>query len=178
MKKDRIESIDDVSNIRNLFLLSHKRNKKCGTKKKKLKFDCTRKSTLKLDTFSGKNDDSGIIKPLRGSSTPINIIKPRTGVKWFIVLDRWYSREHEIKRSIIRIYNCRGFLFSSMKGVSERDGWNPIPIIEFRSPFVGETATLEISDGTNDGSDGKSWIGRAKAGNGADIRQVEQLWPK
>lgn len=65
-----------------------------------------------------------------------------------------------------------------MKGVSERDGWNPIPIIEFRSPFVGETATLEISDGTNDGSDGKSWIGRAKTGNGADIRQVEQLWPK
>lgn len=65
-----------------------------------------------------------------------------------------------------------------MKGVSERDGWNPIPIIEFRSPFVRETATLKISDGTNDGSDGKSWIGRAKAGNGADIRQVEQLWPK
>lgn len=49
--------------------------------KKKLKFDCTRKSALKLDTFSDKNDDSGIIKPLRGSSTPINIIKPRTGVK-------------------------------------------------------------------------------------------------
>lgn len=82
-----------------------------------------------------------------------------------------YSREHEIKRSIIRIYNCRGFLFSSMKGVGERDGWDPIPIIEFRSPFVRETATLEISDR-------KSWIGRAKAGNGADIRQVEQLWPK
>lgn len=81
MKKDQIESIDDVSNIRNLFLLSHKRNEKCNTKKKKLKFDCTRKSALKLDTFSGKNDDSGIIKPLRGSSTPINIIKPRTGVK-------------------------------------------------------------------------------------------------
>lgn len=57
MKKDQIESIDDVSNIRNLFLLSHKRNEKCDTKKKKLKFDCTRKSALKLDTFSGKNDE-------------------------------------------------------------------------------------------------------------------------
>lgn len=54
------------------------------------------------------------------------------GFKWFIV--RSLVRipgSMKLNRSIIRIYNCRGFLFSWTKGVAmvERD---PIPIIEFR----------------------------------------------
>lgn len=130
--------------------------KKCDTKKEKLKFDYLYTGIdVKIiqDTFPRKGDRNRIIKPLRGSSTPINIIKPRTGWNDLSVLDRWYSREHEIKRSIIRIYNCRGFLFSSkVKGVGG------IAMVGIRFPLSNfgrrsfeRRRTLEISDGTNDG---------------------------